>query len=141
MMQEWTASVANAEQLSVEVLCVHELAEEAKKLRERKSVLGTVARAKVSTGGKLMAMKSKRKDIDIEAKVQQTRVGIEVENARVEDFVGCTAELEKQLEQSSLQKCIAESKYSLLFDEAQMLEQTLATGVYCNGVMKQRLNS
>lgn len=47
--------------------------------------------------------------------------------------------MKEQLEQSTWQARAAESKYLLLYDEAQTLKQQLTTRVCCNGEMEQRL--
>lgn len=86
------------------------------------SSLKTAARAKVLKGGRLLATRSERKKADVEGQVEQARTKVDIWNARAEELGDRATELEKQLEHSALQDPVAESKYSLFYDETQTLK-------------------
>lgn len=83
MIQEQDASVARAEQFSVEVQCVSGLAEKAKRLHGRMSTLQIAGSAKILKGGKSPATRSKQKKDDVEAKVKLARGELDGWNSRV----------------------------------------------------------
>lgn len=103
------------------------------------SALETASHAKVLKGGKSPAARFKQKMADVEAKVAQARAKLDARNARIMELKSRATGVKKQLEQSALWGRVAEPKYLLLYDEADMLKQRLATGVYCNGEIEQRL--
>lgn len=74
VIQERDASMAKADQLLLEVQCVSKLVERAKKLREHLPALDTVARFKISNGGKLPTSSSKQKKANAEVGMKQVRM-------------------------------------------------------------------
>lgn len=81
---ESDASVAKAEQVSLETQRVPWLVEEAKKLRERVSSLETTTRAMALKGGKSLATRRKRQKTDVAAEVEEARV-------KLGDWYACVA--------------------------------------------------
>lgn len=132
-------SVAAAERLSFEVHRIPRLADKAKKLLERVSSLDTAERAKVSKGGKLPATRSKLKNGNVEAEVENVRVELGARNARVAVLKARTADLEKRLEQSSWQVHATESKYLPRYYETQTPKHQLASDGFCVEEMELRL--
>lgn len=59
-------------------------------------------------------------------------------NAQVAELDARCIEIERKLEQSALPGGVAESKYLLLYNEAQTLKSRLAMGVSSNEKMDQR---
>lgn len=115
------------------------MGDKTEKLHARVSSFKTSAHAKISKGGKSPATRLKRKKANVEAEVEKACVELNAWNARLPEMEAYASELKKQLEQSAPQVRIAESKYSLLYDETQTLKQRLATDMFCDGEREQRL--
>lgn len=114
------------------------LTDEAKKVRGRVSACEATARAKVLRGGKLPATRSKQVKATVKAEAEQVGMQLCSRNARVAKLKARAIELEKQQKQSASQGRVAESKYSRLCVETQMLRQGLSTGFSCDEGMEQR---
>lgn len=84
-------------------------------------------------------MRSKWKNGEAEADVDQARVEIDAQKDHAAKMETCSMEMEKEVEQSVSQVCVAESKYLLLFSKTQTLKQRLVTGVSWDGGMEKCL--
>lgn len=82
---------------------------------------------------------SKQKKVDVESKLEQTRIELDAWNARVADLDARGTDLKKPLEYSASQVCVTRTKYSLLYDEIYLLKQRLAADIYCDREMEQSL--
>lgn len=71
--------------------------------------------------------------------MEQMRLDLHTLNGRAVKSEARATELEKQLEHSTSQVRVAESKYLLLYEETQTLKQRLATCVFCDGEIEQRV--
>lgn len=70
---------------------------------------------------------------DVEAEVVQVHVELNSRNDRVTKLEARAMDLKNEPEQSESQMRVAESQYSLLYEEAQTPMQRLCMGVLCNG--------
>lgn len=96
------------------------------------SAVETAERARVSKGSKLPATWSNRKKFDVDANMEQSHVELYAWNIHVTELEACVTEFEKQVEQSASQVRVAESNYSLLYDEIHTLKPRLSMDVACD---------
>lgn len=92
-------------------------------MRERMKALEPATRASVSKGGISPATRSQQMEADIEADVAQARLDLDARDARVAKLEARTIEKKKHPEKRSSLVRVAESNYSVLFDETQTLKQ------------------
>lgn len=115
--QDWSASLAKAEKLSLEAQYFSGLAEEEKQFGKCVSALKTSPRRKVRKGGKLLAPRSKGKKVEAEAKLEQVRVFPNAQQVWVVEFEARGEKLDTRLDQSALQGRVTDSNYLLLHEK------------------------
>lgn len=124
--QERDATVAKAEQLALRAQFVSGLVEDAMTFLKRVSSFETAAHQllkRLPSFGKLLAKRSNRKIADVEAELEKACVESDARSADVAESKARVIEPEKQEVQGASQARVAESKYSLLYDEAGTLNQ------------------
>lgn len=89
--------------------------------------LEAAARPEATKGGRLFATRSKRKNADIKAEVEQMHAEMNDRNGCVTELAACIQDSEQQLVQTVARVQLTESKYSLLNNENRTLKQRLAT--------------
>lgn len=136
VVRERKVNVTKANRLSHEAQYVQGQADDAKKSPECVSVFETAARVGILNGAKSPAARLKPRKADVEAKLALSLVDLDAWSARVMESMARAIALDRQPEKSASQVRAFDSKYSLLYDKAQMLKQGLAKGVSCDGELQ-----